>query len=162
MTQDYDIRRAAPSDMEAILRFQRAAIAKVPERFYADEARAAWLRVPAAGLDGLIAQGRYYVAVNKEIPMAGAGWEPATALPGTAAIRGVFVHPDCKMRGIGTWIVSAVEDAAVTAGFTRILVPASLNATGFYEKLGYRPNGNGEIDLGGTRVSICKMWKDVA
>jgi GNAT superfamily N-acetyltransferase len=162
MTQDYDIRRAAPSDMDAILSFQRAAIAAVPEDFYPRAVRDAWMRMPASGLPDLIAAGRYYVAAKEGVLVAGAGWQPHDSEPDAAAIRGVFVHPRCKTRGVGRRIMRAVEDAAVTAGFIRILVPSAPNATGFYEKLGYHASGTAVFELDGLQVGICKMWKNVA
>jgi N-acetylglutamate synthase-like GNAT family acetyltransferase len=158
----YDIRPARPSDINGILGFQRAAIAAVPVKFYAGPAKAAWLKTPAQGLADLIAAQRYFVAVNDDVPVGGAGWEPYDAAPAAAALRGVFVHPDCGGAGLGKRLVLAAEDAATTSGFSLLFVPASLNATGFYERLGYRKERKAEIALHGTRVAYCRMWKDVA
>jgi ribosomal protein S18 acetylase RimI-like enzyme len=49
-----------------------------------------------------------------------------------------------------------------TMGYGRLFVPATLNAVGFYEKLGYRVEGTAEITLNGSRLNYCKMWKIVA
>jgi GNAT superfamily N-acetyltransferase len=162
MTQDYDIRQAVPSDMDAILAFQRAAIAAVPEAYYPRPAREAWMRKPALGMPELIVARRYYVAESKGILVAGGGWQPSDKESGAASVRGVFVHPLCKTRGLGRQIVRTVESAAAAAGYTRILVPSALNATGFYEKLGYHVIGPGGFDLEGVFVGTCNMWKSVA
>lgn len=159
----YDIRPAQPSDINRILGFQRAAISSVPSYFYAEPAKEAWLRTPVPGLNVLIAANRYFVAVNDNALVAGAGWEPYDTAPGAAALRGVFVHPDCKGGGLGRRMVFAVEAAAAAiGGHGRFFVPAALNATGFYERLGYRREGNTEIALNGSRLVYCRMWKDVA
>ncbi len=162
MAQDYDIRLAVPSEMDAILSFQRAAIAGVPEAFYTTAAREAWMRTPATGLADLIAEGRYYVAANEGILVAGGGWQPCASEPGAASIRGVFVHPHCKTCGIGARILRTAEAAAAAAGFARNLVPSALNATGFYEKLGYHVIGPDGFEIEGVRIDYCKMWKSVA
>jgi GNAT superfamily N-acetyltransferase len=94
--------------------------------------------------------------------VAGAGWETHAAASGAAALRGIFVHPDCVGGGLGRRMVAAVEDAAFRSGHTRFFVPSSLNAVGFYERLGYRKEGNAEIALHGSQVVYCRMWKDVA
>jgi len=159
----YDIRPAEPSDINGILGFQRAAISSVPAAYYAGQAKAAWLHTPAHGLDDLVAAGRYFVASNDNHALvAGAGWQAYEAAPGAATLRGVFVHPDCKGAGLGRRMVLAVEDAAMRSGHTRLFVPSSLNAVGFYERLGYRKEGSAEITLHGARVVYCRMWKDVA
>jgi GNAT superfamily N-acetyltransferase len=158
----YDIRPAQPSDINGILGFQRAAIAGVPKCFYADPAKEAWLRTPVHGLNDLLAGGRYFVATAAGALIAGAGWEPCDHAPGAAALRGVFVHPGHKGGGVGRRVVSVAEDAAATMGHTRFFVPASLNATGFYERLGYLKEGNAEITLNGSRLIYCRMWKHVA
>jgi len=162
MTQEYDIRLATPSDLEAILSFQRAAIAEVSEAYYSRAAREAWMRTPAVGMLELIVASRYYVAESKRILVGGGGWQKSEKEPGTASVRGVFVHPLCKTRGLGKQIVQSVERAAAAAGYTRILVPSALNATGFYEKLGYHVIGPGGFDLDGVHVGTCNMWKSVA
>lgn len=158
----YDIRPAQPSDISMILGFQRAAIASVPSAFYAEPAKEAWLRTPVPGLNALIAIRRYFVAANDNGLVAGAGWEPYDAAPGAAALRGVFVHPDCKRGGLGRRMVLTAEDAATAGGYSRFFVPAALNATGFYERLGYRREGNAEIALNGSRLVYCRMWKGLA
>jgi putative acetyltransferase len=158
----YDIRPALPSDINRILGFQRAAINSVSPSFYAEPAKEAWLRTPVPGLNALIAANRYFVAANDNALVAGAGWEPYDVAPGAAALRGVFVHPDYGRGGLGRRMVFAAEEAAAAGGYARYFVPAALNATGFYERLGYHREGNTEITLNGSRLVYCRMWKDVA
>jgi putative acetyltransferase len=158
----YDIRAAQPSDINEILGFQRAAIDGVQESFYAKPAKEAWLRTPVPGLNALIAAHRYFVAANDNAVVAGAGWEPYEAVAGAVSLRGVFVHPDFAGSGLGRRVVLAAEDAAAAKGYKRFFVPAALNATGFYERMGYHREGNAEIALNGSRLVYCRMWKDAA
>ena len=57
--------------------------------------------------------------------------------------KGVYAAPAQAAR-IGRRIVLTGEDAITTKGYIRLFVPASLNATGFYERLGYRSDGDAE------------------
>lgn len=64
-------------------------------------------------------------------------------LCGTAALEGdqvrsVFVDPARQGQRIGQHLMAEVEAAARRAGVARLLVPASLTARGFYERLGYQ------------------------
>lgn len=62
-------------------------------------------------------------------------------------LAATFVAPDHAGRGIGRAVVDRLEAAAAEAGVETLTVPASLNAVGFYEALGFERRG--EIDAGG-------------
>ena len=64
--------RARLDEVPAILAFQRAAIAAVPETYYDAREKAAWLRNPTVGLDALIVNGNFLVVAWHERLMAGA------------------------------------------------------------------------------------------
>ena len=49
----------------------------------------------------------------------------------------VFVLPESHGRGIGTWLMEAVESEARRLGAERVTVRAAITAKGFYLKLGY-------------------------
>ncbi|WP_119459922.1 GNAT family N-acetyltransferase [Rhodospirillaceae bacterium SYSU D60014] len=160
MTQPCLIRPAAPRDGAAILSFQRAAISRIPDDIYAQPTKEAWWRTPAVGFDEILAGGRYFVAESDGRPVAGAGWSPCTGLPDAAMIRAVFVHPDHGACGLGRRLVHSAEDAAVTAGFSDILVSAALTSIGFYEKLGYEAAKTVSIEVEkGVWIGCRKMWK---
>src|SRR5712692_9134379 len=60
---------------------------------------------------------------------------------GTASLRGsvvrtVFVDPDHQGKGIGARLMDVVEIPARARSITTLIVPSSLTAQGFYEKLG--------------------------
>jgi len=52
-------------------------------------------------------------------------------------LAATFVDPDYAGRGIGRAIVERLETIARREGVARLVVPASLNAVGFYEALGF-------------------------
>jgi putative acetyltransferase len=158
MRETVRLRRADAADQDEILAFQRAAIAAIPAGAYAADVSEAWSHTPVSGLEDLLAKGRYFVAVDGSRPVGGAGWAPVEDGE-TAQIRGVFVHPDHAARGLGSRLVDAAEDAAVTAGYTKIVVPAALSAVGFYEQLGYAKKELDWFPLGGLRLDYAKMEK---
>jgi putative acetyltransferase len=80
-----------------------------------------------------------WVAVSPEGElMGGAGWSWQPDEFDTARIRRVWVHPDAAGRGVGRELVTRAEARARDAGARRYVVCASMNAVGFYEKLGFR------------------------
>lgn len=145
--------------VRAITHLHRAAIARVPRGYYDEPTKAAWWRTPAKGIDELIASGRYYVIMSGDRPVAGAGWQPADE-PQVALLRAVYVDPRMAGRGLGAACVSHVEDVVLKAGYTRVLVPAALNAVGFYRRFGYDLIGwGGEALEPGVVLSYRRMSK---
>lgn len=61
-------------------------------------------------------------------------------------LAATFVDPESVGSGIGRAIVDRLETVARDAGIEEITVPASVNAVGFYERLGYETQR--EIDAG--------------
>ena len=55
----------------------------------------------------------------------------------TGQIRFMAVHPDFEGKGIGTMLLTKVEDSAKVMGLTQIQLQARENAVPFYSKNGY-------------------------
>lgn len=56
-----------------------------------------------------------------------------------AKIRAFFIHPDWARKGVGSLILSACEDAARSAGFTRYEMGATLTGAKLFGAKGYVP-----------------------
>jgi len=54
-----------------------------------------------------------------------------------AKIRAFFIHPDWVRCGIGTLILNECERAAISAGFTRFEMGATLTGVAMYKARGY-------------------------
>jgi GNAT superfamily N-acetyltransferase len=79
-----------------------------------------------------------------------------------AKIRAFFIHPDWARRGIGSLILEACENAAVTAGFSRFEMGATLTGVPLYQTRGYVALENLEVPLaGGESLPIVRMEKNV-
>ena len=55
----------------------------------------------------------------------------------TGQIRFMAIHPDFEGKGIGTMLLTKVEDSAKVMGLTQIQLQARENAVPFYSKNGY-------------------------
>jgi GNAT superfamily N-acetyltransferase len=154
------IRLAMPFDLPEIVTLQRAAIGTTASHYGAEEL-AAWAAGPTDGLRALVAAGRYRVADRGGTLLGGAGWEEG-ADGASATIRAVFVHPAAHGRGIGAALVTAIEEEFARRGIFRLIVPAALNAVGFYQRLGYVPLERRVAELDGVRLPYQQMLKQAA
>ena len=65
-------------------------------------------------------------------------------------LAATFVDPDYTGQGIGRTIVEELETIARQEDVEKLIVPASINAVGFYETLGYKKQR--EIDASGPET----------
>lgn len=136
------------------------------------------------GVDSqLIADGTYFAAVDDAVHGAIAacgGWSKRKTLFGgdqyagrldslldpvrdAAKIRAFFVRPEYARRGVGTLILDACESAAISAGFTRLEMGATLSGVAFYEAKGYRAIEAVEVPLvNGATLPILRMGKTIS
>jgi len=158
---DVTVRPAGLADLQALATIQRAAIEAIGDGPYSRIERDAWRDRPVDDLRALIAAGRYRVAETASVPLGGAGWEEDAAAT-AATIRAVFVDPAAHGRGVGARLLAAIEREVAARCITRLVVPAALNAVGFYQRLGYRPVEQREVEIGGVRVPYARMLKEAA
>lgn len=78
-----------------------------------------------------------------------------------ARIRAMYCHPDWARNGIGRMIVSLCEGAAKEAGFTKMVMGATLAGQPLYEVCGYKVSERMvEVAPSGVTVPVLKMIKD--
>ncbi len=67
----------------------------------------------------------------------------------TIRLRQMAVQNQVQRKGIGASILSFAENIARDKGYKKMMMHARLAAMGFYEKFGYKPNGQEfyEVDL---------------
>jgi GNAT superfamily N-acetyltransferase len=79
-----------------------------------------------------------------------------------AKIRAFFVHPAWARRGIGSAILTACEEAAITAGFTSLEMGATLSGVAFYAAKGYAAVEEQSVALAnGETLAIIRMAKRI-
>lgn len=170
------MRLATAADIPALRELIEASVRGLQAEYTAEQREAALGTV--FGVDSrLIADGTYYlVEVNGLLAGCG-GWSKRKTLFGAdamadreddlldpatdaAKIRAFFVHPDFARRGIGTQILEACEAAAITAGFSRFELGATLAGVKLYERHGYEVIEQVDVVLdGGVVLPVVRMGK---
>ncbi|WP_436923344.1 GNAT family N-acetyltransferase [Halosimplex amylolyticum] len=140
------VRPARAADTEPIRETHVAAIEAFGPEAYDERAVAAWAdRGDDHSLEGLHDPDTYWVVAERENesesgpggnpPVAGFGRLDAAGAEGE--VVAVYVHPDYARSGVGSAVLSNLEGYARGTGLTELALIASLNAVGFYERLGY-------------------------
>jgi putative acetyltransferase len=155
------IRPAIVDDARRILEAHSAAVHRTAAREYASDILVAW----AAPLDvdnvqrmaGIIAsQSELLLVAEIDGRVVGFG----SIVPKNSELRAVYVHPDFGREGVGSRILSALEDLARQHGLTELAMDASLNAEDFYLNHGFAVVERGEHTLRtGARMCCVKMRK---
>ena len=65
----------------------------------------------------------------------------------TCKLRQMAVHDKMQRNGIGAALMHFAENVARDAGFKSMIMNARKTAQGFYEKLGYKADGNEFIEV---------------
>lgn len=129
-----EIREASPDDASDILNLHVASIREFGPEAYEEEQVAAW-----AAKDDRTAG--YPHRRSRPLSRRGGGQRRGRIRPFRAGKRrdtcGVR-HPDAARTGVGSAILAHLEGYARSSGLTRLESWASLNAVGFYHRMGYR------------------------
>jgi GNAT superfamily N-acetyltransferase len=141
------LRPAGPADAAALDRLLARSYTRLMAEAYPPAVLAAALPLIARANPDLLADGHYYLAADasgeEQAPLLGAGgWSlarPGSGIvePGLAHIRHFAVDPDVTGRGIGAALYNRCRTAAQAVGLARMEVYASLNAVGFYARMGF-------------------------
>lgn len=150
-----ELRPATMADIPALEELIRASVTSLSAEHYSSEQIASAL-THVFGVDTqLIADQTYFVAeIDGQLAGSG-GWSKRTTLYGgdqskadnldalldpatePARIRAFYVHPRCSRRGVGSRILTACEEAARAAGFSRMELVATLPGEPLYTARGY-------------------------
>jgi GNAT superfamily N-acetyltransferase len=147
-------RVARLDDVPRIAELMRNSVEEIFPRFY-DERQTASAAVHIATLDlHLVEDGTYFVHEHAGEIVACGGWSKRNKLatgegaaddddrmldPRTdpARVRMMFVRSDWTRRGLGRAILEACERAAREAGFTRLVLRATLPGEPLYRAFGF-------------------------
>lgn len=180
----FSVRRATMDDIPRLRNVIEASVRGLQTEDYSAAQIDGALR-SVYGVDSqLIADGTYFVAeqalANGPLIVGCGGWSKRRTLYGGdqyrgredslldpkrdgAKIRAFFVHPKWARRGIGGLILQVCEEAARSAGFTRLEMGATLSGIAFYLAKGYVEVENEAVPLGnGETLLIVKMAKLLA
>jgi putative acetyltransferase len=102
---------------------------------------AAFVNSPAYS-DSLLAEELQGAFVEGQL-VGTAGWQFNGDDGRVARISSVFVHPQFSRLGIGRRLLGEVEARAFRSGFSLLGTSVTINAVGFFERLGYREASRG-------------------
>lgn len=173
----YSLRKAIIADIPAIEKLIEASVRGLQAQDYSPEQIDAALRTVFTVDTLLIHDGTYFV-VEQDGEMIGCGgWSQRKTLCGgdhhavrenalmdpssdAAKIRAIFVAPQWARRGIGSVLLKAAEDAAITSGFRRLEMGATLTGVPVYLRRGYRKVEAMTVPLeNGVTLPVVRMQK---
>jgi GNAT superfamily N-acetyltransferase len=168
---------ARRDDLDALRALMDAAISELQKPFL--DARQIASSRTIMGLDTqLIDDGTSFI-VEADGTLAGCGgWSCRAMLyggdqsPGRSAvlldpandaarIRATYTHPHHTRKGVGRLILSLCEEAARSAGFTRVELMATMAGEPLYRPCGYEPGERRMGDRGGVAVPLLRMRKSL-
>lgn len=78
-----------------------------------------------------------------------------------AQIRSFYVNPDYQNKGIGKILYNKIEEIANSKKIKKLFVKSSLNAQGFYEKLGFKKIKKTVFERDGIKIEDIDMEKNL-
>jgi N-acetylglutamate synthase-like GNAT family acetyltransferase len=154
MSPDFAIRAATLEDELAVNALLEASYPVLMQMEYDQDLLSAALPALTRAHPELLRTRTYYVAETQSKKVVGCGgWTRERPGKGDIAdglghIRHFASHPDWIGRGIGRLIYEACERQARSESVTRFECYSSLNAEGFYARLGFETVRRIEIELG--------------
>ena len=151
---DFRVRRATPSDAEAIARTHLDSILTVGPHFYPAEIVSEW----SSGLTpdryrGAMERGEvFFIAFDEQGTMLGFSTH---GVDGNEHGTAVYVRGSTVRRGVGSALYRLAEADAVSAGAESIVIDASLAAVEFYKAHGFEETGRGNHRLRSGRLMPC-------
>jgi GNAT superfamily N-acetyltransferase len=127
-------RKATIEDQPAIWRVRTASIRTLCRSHYGEEQTEAWANVPPPEDFAEVICARDLLVAEVDGTIVGVGFINRQA----AVLEAVFVAPEFVRRGVGTALLTSLEEIARQAGLIRLSLSASLNAVSFYRAAGYQ------------------------
>ena len=168
LTDDLVVRELSVDDIARVRRLQIDSFSKFARSHFTDDEISAFNQFAMS--DGFAAD-RYQAILDKSLVgayhthhLVGTGeWGWSSGPTVIAQVRGVFVDPIFGGCGVGRQIVGDLEGRIRNAGFDEVGVRSTVNATSFFEQLGYRITSHGQQILHpGEGLAVTFMRKTLA
>lgn len=151
------IRVAEQEDAEKIFLIHRDSVENLCRRYYSSEQISMWMdgRSPATYLEA-IAQKRIFIADDSHSLVGFVEYAPGEIVK-------LFVRGISAKRGIGDSLMKIALCKAFEGGISKVRVESTRNAQSFYERYGFRKDGEGIFSRSGSGVSIeiIKLFLDI-
>ena len=175
-----NVRKATVDDADLIEDLMKRSMKELGEGYYTAEQIASACKYVCVPDLQVIQDGTYFIVEDEGGQAIGCGgWSfrnvlyagPApdqkkdtrlNPLKDPARIRAMFVDPNYSGKGIGSLILEASEKAAVSMGFTKGFLGATLSGLPFYKKKGWIEIETEEAKLpDGETIAVVQMIKDL-
>lgn len=152
------IRRAAPSDVPFLCTMHNASIRRLCSGDYTPEQIHDWTRaLKPEGYLKAMETCEFMIAVDREV----AGF--CIFNIEKAEITALYVAPRSVRQGIGRAFIKEAESLAKETGLRELNLKSTLNAVGFYERMGFvRHEMRGFLLSSGTELPCIGMTKSLA
>ena len=177
--QEFTHRLASLDDLDALRAVMRRSITALQSDFLSPEQVAASHKV--MGLDTqLIHDGTYFVVEERGRIAGCGGWswrstlyggdesvvsrEPEALDPATdpARIRAMYTDPEFARRGVGRLVIRICEEAAMSAGFGKATMMATMAGVPLYKACGYEEAAPiVRVSVDGLEVPLVRMEKQL-
>jgi GNAT superfamily N-acetyltransferase len=154
MTDVLTLRLAVPADLSAVDTLLMRSYPALLSRDYAPSTRVLALPIIARARPDLLASGTYWLAIDGQGKVVGAGgWSRGAPVGGgagpaeTGHVRHVATDAAMVRRGIGRALMRQVIDQASAAGIRRLDCLSTRTAVPFYAALGFRVLGPVDVPL---------------
>jgi ribosomal protein S18 acetylase RimI-like enzyme len=140
-------RLADPADVTTLYDIRQAAIRQLSLTHLSECEAVDWAELGGIPrVEQAIAKDEVWVAtLGRQV----VGWVHRAA----NSIEGLYVSPPAARQGVGTALVRVAESHIAQRGHALVVLESSLNAMGFYLRLGYAPAGT---QWSSTAVSMSK------
>ncbi len=154
----FALRPFLAEDTPLLAEIFRAAIAELAAEDYSEAQQEAW----ASAADDDAAFGKKLAGELTLIATMQGSPVGFAALAGKDKIDMLYVHPAAAGQGVGSMLADALEKLAGNRGAATLLVEASDNARGFFEKRGYVARQRNSVSRAGEWLANTTLQKQLA
>lgn len=148
------MQKAKTSDIPAIVKIHKFCVVEINSKFYPSVVIAEWLKdISQENVLSQFKKSSWIVAKTREGQTIGFG----QCSLGTAEIFQINVLPLYQKQGIGTALYQRMLDDFKRKKVREIILNSTLNAIGFYQKLGFMPLGEIQYRVGSHAMEMMKM-----
>jgi putative acetyltransferase len=153
------IRKASSTDKTNISKLHISSIKRLFSKHYTHAQLKSWTSVLTPSVyDQALKEKVFLVSHDSTEELLGLGILDIH----NAEISAIYIHPDAVGNGIGTRLLSKLEEIARDNNVGRIAVHSTLNAKGFYKRHGYSEHGLTSHRLSnGEDLACVRMVKDL-
>ena len=159
--QDFGIRAWQPEDRQAVADIARVVLAEYDMSFEPDASDRDVVQIETAYWE---TGGEFWVVEHGDRLVGSGGYHPCdranTEGARAAELRKMFLLPEARGKGLGRYLLTALEQAAAKRGFTEMWLETAVRmnvAVELYRKNGYQRPENSDVHVTRCDLVYCKQ-----